>query len=351
MNDNMYTITNNPLEIISGTTNTTAPIYTEAANIINKDQNKAMSYIKKFLESIQKVRVKDDRISKTKGNISLFYKYNDLNESLSHLGKHVPNNAEFKALKTIKSVLEKNKSYYTEAYDRNIDILIMEYESAMYLLIEGIGFVITSYIAVKFNGTKTVMTPKTNSINKGIITKLVIDLAKEISNKEHDNYVKELVEFKDNNKGVTPVTEAAGDIVVETIRLFVSAIKNSSTFIKMGKHAIQIFIKSIFGIVPLIRSIIYLHYKRKAKLINSLETQAQFIQLNIDMLRNRTNIDATKKEEIIKKQEAVVDAYIKRAEKLRAELVEAEKDAATALAEDNKTTISKPSNDDDFILD
>lgn len=347
---NEYTITNNSLEIISGTTNTTAPLYTEAANFINKDQNKALSYIKRFLESIQKVKVKEDHISKTKGNISLFTKYNDLNESLKDLEKYIPKNPELQSLKTIKAALEKNKSYYVEAYDKNIDILVMEYEAAMYLLVEGVGFVITSYIAIKFDGTKTVITPKTGSINKGIISKLINDLAKEMSSKEHDDYIKEFIDIKATNKVSAPVTEATGDIAYATIQMIGSILKNSATIFKRGKHAIQVFIKSIFGIIPLIRSIIYLHYKRKAKLINSLETQSQFIQLNIDMMKNRTNMDPAKKEEIIKKQEATIAAYLKKAEKLRAELVEAEKDTATTLAEDNKV-ISKPSNDDDFILD
>ena len=347
---NEYVITNNSLEIISGTVNTASPVYTEAANLINKDQNKAMSYIKRFLESIQKVNIKNDYISKTKGNISLFSKYNDLIGSLAQLEKYIPNNAEFKSLKIIKDALDKNKAYYTEAYTRNIDILIMEYDAAMYLLIEGIGFVITSYIAIKFDGTKTVISPKTNSINKGIITKLINELAKEISSKDHDNYIKEFIDNKNIDK-TTPIAEAVGDMAYATIQLIGALLKNSGTIFKRGKHAVQVFIKSIFGIIPLIRSIIYLHYKRKAKMVNSLETQAQFIQLNIDMLKNKTNSDPAKKAEVIKKQEAIITAYLKKAEKLRAELVEAEKDTATALAEDNKTTMSKPSNDDDFILD
>jgi hypothetical protein len=226
----------------------------------------------------------------------------------------------------------------------------MEYEAASYLLIEGVGFVITSYIAIKFDGAKTVITPA-NSINKGIITKLIVDLAKEMSSKEHTDYINEFIDIKKSDKGDTPVTEAAaGDAVYATVQLIADIFKNSGTIYKKGKHAIQVFVKSIFGIVPLMRSIIYLHYKRKAKLINSLETQAQFIQLNIDMMKNRTNMDPTKKAEVIKRQEATIMAYLKKAEKLRAELVEAEKDTATSLAEDNKI-VSKPSNDDDFILD
>jgi hypothetical protein len=349
--NNEYKISNDFYEIISGTNNKTLPVYTEAVNATESDDKKSLLFIKKFLRSIGRVapdgRIKNTDISKSKGNIKTFNKYKELDESFKLLEKYIPKNAEFKSLKNIKAKLEENAEYYIESYRRNIDILIMEYEASMYLLTEGLGFVIVTYITVE--NTKLGLTIKPNAsaaMNRGIIFKLITDLDKELSSANHTNYIKEFINM--DKTGV--VKEAAGDATVATIELITTIFNQSANIFKRGKYAIKVFIKSIFGILPLIRSIIYLHYKRKADQINSLEVNAQFIQLNIEMLKNRTNIDPNKKAEIIKKQEAKVSAYLKRAEKLRAELVDTEKDTAASLEDDNKI-MSKPSNDDDFILD
>lgn len=347
--NNEYKITTDALEILSGTNNRTSPIYLEAVNNAENDQRKATAYMKRFLKSIHRVspsgRLKDNSIAKTKGDISAFNKYDEINQVLDILSKYIPSNIELKALKSIKAKLETNKSYYMDAYKNKLLLLIMEYETSMYMLTEGLGFVLVSYVTITFDNNVMKIIPKKGSINKSIISKLLIDLNKELSNFNHDKYIKELSDVKPSDA----ITEAAGDAALEIMKLISTIISQSFDIYKRGKHAAKIFIKSIFGILPIIRSILYLHYKRKADKIKSLELNAYFIQLNIEMLKNKTNMDPENKAEIIKKQEAKVVAYLKAAEKLRAELVEAEKDTATALNEDNKT-MNQPT-DDDFILD
>lgn len=347
--DNKYTITTDALEILSGTNNRTSPIYLEAVNNAENDQKKATAYMKRFLRSIHKVspsgKLKNDAISKTKGNISSFFKYDDINQVLDILGKHIPNNIELKSLNRIKDKLESNKSHYMDAYSNKLLLLIMEYETSMYMLIEGLGFVLVSYVTITFDNGIMKIVPKKGSINKSIISKLIIDLSKELSNPNHDDYIKEIV----SNKSSDVMNEAVGDATLEAIKLITNIIKQSFDIFKRGRNVVRVFMKSIFGILPIIRSIIYLHYKRKADKIKSLELNAHFIQLNIEMLENKTNMNPEKKAEIISKQQAKVIAYLKAAEKLRAELVEAEKDTADALNADNKT-MNQPT-DDDFILD
>lgn len=98
----------------------------------------------------------------------------------------------------------------------------------------------------------------------------------------------------------------------------------------------------MFGIIPLIRSCIYLKYKKKADTIAALEAQAAFIDRNIEQLENRTNMDPAKKETIIKKQKAAAEGARKRAAKLRAQLLETEKDSSKSMKERNKDISRKP---------
>ena len=63
-------------------------------------------------------------------------------------------------------------------------------------------------------------------------------------------------------------------------------------------------------------------------------------------------MDPAKKAAIIKKQQAVCEQYMKKAEKLRAELCEAEKAASTAINKSNPDMKKTNNNaDDDFVLE
>jgi len=137
---------------------------------------------------------------------------------------------------------------------------------------------------------------------------------------------------------------------LELINTGISLVGYGVRFVGTATRAVK---DSIFGIVPLIRSVMYLKYKKKADTILALEQQVQFIQQNINQLENRSNIDPKKKEHIIKKQQAHIDAYKKRAEKLRAELMETEKDASNAIKNDNPNMSKEdtPNKDDDFVLE
>lgn len=148
-------------------------------------------------------------------------------------------------------------------------------------------------------------------------------------------------------ESVECITEGVTDIL-KLIDTGIDAAKKGSSLVSNLFRSIK---SSLFGIIPLIRSILFLRYKKKADKINALETQVQFIKMNIEQLQNRQNdMDPKKKEEIIKRQQAIIDAYNKKAEKLRAELTEEEKDASVSIKEEDPS-MSKDSGDDDFVLE
>lgn len=165
------------------------------------------------------------------------------------------------------------------------------------------------------------------------------DLQKKILNTEDEG-------SKNIKESVEAFTEGNVRDIMDVAGVLFNAGKNVTKF---GVNAVKAIKNSLFGIIPLIRSIMYLRYKRKADKITSLDQQVQFIQQNIEQLRNREgDMDPKKKEQIIKRQEAIIEAHKKKAEKLRAQLMEEEKEASNALKQDDP---SMGKTNDEFVLE
>ena len=351
---NEYVISNDFLEIVTGTTNTLNPLYMEASKDVGASTPKALGYIKNFITSIEnlanKSKVKDDRITKSKGNIKNFSSYDDIKVSIDFLKKNLGSMTIVKNIADIFKCLETYQPQYTEGYSKNIRLVVLEYENALDLLVTGLSMAIAENIDVVQNGT-TIKIQKTKSSSNGVIHKTIADMAKQLTAKQHQQYLDEVIKSKEYAKVDTDIKESVvftEGVVADTIELIDVMLTSVG---KIGHYTVNIVraIKnSLFGIVPIIRSCLYIRYKKKADTVIALEQQCEFIKQNIEMLQNRTNIDPKEKETIIKKQQATVEAYKKKAAKLRAELMETEKQASVAIEKEN-TGIKNT--DDDFILE
>lgn len=354
MNNNVFS--NDFLEIISGTNNKLHPLYTEASNNVNNDTPKSLNYIKKFITSIENIAnkesVKDHRISKSKGNIKNLSLYEDIKVSINFLKKNLGNNV--KNLDDIFNALEKFQPQYSEAYEKNVRLVELEYENAVYLLITGLSLTMAENINIVQNGV-SIKIEKKSSNNNGIIKKTISDFAKQLNSKNHKEYLDELIKSKEYLKINTNIEESVSFMeatvsnTIELVDLIFTGVG------KIGHYTMNI-VKSVksslFGIIPLIRSCLYLRYKKKADTIIALEQQVEFINQNIERLENRTNINEKEKAAIIKRQKAVIESYNKKAAKLRAQLIDTEREAANNIESDNKDIkSSKNNNDDDFILE
>ena len=351
-------ICTNFLHIIAGTSNTIASAYVEASSNMNNN-DKVLKYLNNFITSIENVASKngavDKRISATKGSMKDFVGYDNIETSLKFLSTHKTptGNAIVNDLKQIHTYLDKYESYYTEGYRKNIRLIMLEYESAMYLLVTGLAMSLSYNFDVTESNGQIKMTPKPKAYF-GVTGKKIHEMAEELGKKIHEEYLDEIIKVANSN---TPISEGVDDsvylelsldTVTGTLSLIGAVWNNLKKVASVGLRGISSIKKSIFGIIPLIRSVIYLSYKRKADTIMALDQSVAFIEQNIERLNSRTNIDPAKKEQIIKKQKAQVEAYKKKAEKLRAELEEGEKDAVTAA---KKEEPQLGNTDDDFVLE
>lgn len=356
-----YSINTNYLEIIAGTSNKYNPVYEAVATNVEKNTNKGIKYLANFLQSIETISeknaVKDERISKSKGNLRKFEGYDNIKYALDFLTKNLKDVNGVKDCLGVHDLIIKFQPQYTEAYDLKNKLVMYEYESAVYMLITNLSMILANNMDVVSNGTE-IRIQKKSAETFGVISKTMQELLKQMKLSEHGVYLDELNKtFVDSEVGHVTTegvyVEAFDPISIISAgsslgSLAANIIKNAFSAVKGGFNIFKKIRRSIFGIVPIIRSIAYIRYKKKADTILALEQQIDFISNNIDQLEKRTNMDPKEKEIIIKKQKAVIEAYKKKSEKLSAELMEGEKEAATAIAKDDKQIGNV---DDDFVLE
>lgn len=350
-----YEICTDFLEIVAGTNNRFAFTYTEAAKNVSENNSKSMNYIKNFITSIEQLAskdtVKDSRISSSKGNIEDFSGYDNIKTSMEFLKKNLSGIPIMKDLTSLYDALVSCKSSYMDGYRKNVRLVVLEYESTVYMLVTGLSMAMMNYVDVVQNGTSIRIQKKSPGKTYGVIDKTIRDLSNELSKRSHKEYLENIIKAKDDvgvNVNIEESTTFMESSISDTIDLIDSIFSKVGKLGKFARNVIVSIKNSVFGIVPLIRSVLYLKYKRKADMILSLDQQVQFIQRNIEQLQNMKNMDPAKKEEIIKKQKAYIEAYKKKAEKLRAQLCETEKEAAIAIKQEDP---KMKDTDDDLVLE
>lgn len=352
--ENMYGICTDYLGIISGTNNRTSSVYIEAAKTIGEDSLKGMGYLKNFIISIENIAkkdgVKDPQISASKGNIKSYNGYDNIHTAMEFLKKNLGDVKILKDIIALYDALEKFQPQYTDGYNKNCRLVILEYESVVYMLITGLSMIMANNIDFVQTGIK-IQIKKKNSNTHGTINDVISKLAKELNAKNHKEYLEVLNKAVDEKHIDTEIKESTymESVVTDTIEIVKAAFSIVPKLFKFGVATISAIKNSLFGIIPLIRSILYLKYKRKADKVLALDQQVQFIEKNIERLEAKeSNMSPEKKAEIIKKQQAVIEAYKKRAEKLRAELMEEEKEASIAIKKEDS---QMKNTDDDFIIE
>ena len=349
-----YNICTNYCEIVSGSNIPTSKAYTEAAKSIENNTPKGMAQLKKFITSMETIaaddKVKDSRISSTKGNIKNFKGYENIKVAIDFLEKGLGSVDIVKDLSSIFNALEKYQALYTDGYSKNVRLIILEYESALYQLVTGLSLAMATELDVVQNGT-SIQVKKKSGYTHGVIHKTSKDLAKQLSSNNHKDYLETLLKVSEESP-ITPVTESTTFLegaIVDTLSALDTIWKHTKNAGKFGIRIVKAVKSTLFGIIPIIRGIIYLRYKKKADTILELDQQVLFIQNNIETLENKKTMDPAKKAEIIKKQKAVIEAYKKKAEKLRAELTETEKEAAIEIKKDDESI--KDIDEDEFVLE
>lgn len=382
-----FKFNNDYFSIISGSSFKLNQAYMEAEESIDKSTPKGLSQLKAFISAIEEISnkegVKDPRISASKGDIKKFKGHENIKTAMAFIKKNLSGIEILKDINLIYQSLLTNRDQYEEGYQKNINLIKLEYESAVYMIVTGLAMVMAVNMDVVQDGV-SIKIQKKSGTSYGATGETIKNLAKQMGSNHHKDYLEAMIKAYDMNKsGNTKVEEVKKvetpdkdkkeenkddnkeekkeEVVKESVYFYeaggaAGALLLFDTMLNnvqaLGRFAKRTFIgikNSAFGILPLIRSVMYLRYKKKADTVLALDQQCVFIQQNIEQLEQRTNMDPKKKEAIIQRQKAVIEQYQKKAAKLRAELLENERDSTTESKKD-EPKISKQA-DDDFVLE
>lgn len=295
---------------------------------------------------------------------------------------------------TIEQMMMKYKSHYERGYETKSILVMQEYEaSALMLLIGAVNTVLNVNVFCLMlqqwmSGKEATFHPgdyekgkpeATQEKERKFIEKILKDLATELGKSSHESYLKSMNEVKKEipvtaNKekpalakivGVKDAAKADPEVVqesacyleaseIQSVISLVAGIRDSIvTIIEKGWLTVKLVISSVFGIVPLIRSIIFLNYKKKISAIIALEENTECLKANIEALKANTKMNSLKKQQIINAQEKKLASYKKRILKMKAEFDIMEEDAQKAVMESNKNIgkdTAGQNSDDDLVL-
>lgn len=404
-------------EIYAGTSNHLDPVFIEASkeNLTKNDKminrlGRMMASYEKFygakkgstkpqadkdMELIAKSKGDIDKISdgKFKKELDKLFNITSLLAPGGAFINSIKNRIDYKVLEYIyttlgetKEVIEyikKYKSYYEKSYDKKITLINQEYECscmiAMLAMLYGVVQANSVFASEKYlkdteekwtNAWTNVLHDKNIKYDRNkahkqskVISKIIHDLLKELKTSTHVKYLEVMIKAKDNKpiKEAYEIDSMLTESSVGEIAMAINAIRTSLWGIfKYGKDIIETVIHTIIGIVPLIRSIIFLNYKKKVDAINRLEEQIVYLEMNINQLKNvRTGNkkEVAHRNEIIKKQTAVLEQMRKKAYKMKEEFdlledeVEEDINKSNAELKNDSTSTASSSSDDDFVLD
>ena len=217
-----YDFCDDYMTIVAGTSNTIARAYIEASEHVEDNDDAGTKYLKKFVTSIEKLakssKVNDSRITNSKGNLKSFSDYENIEYMLNFLSKYVKESI-VSDLKKIHSEIISCASEYETGYDKKVRLIELEYESGVYLLITGLVYTMSNCIEFsQQNGGFNII--KKAIDKKDLLVKMINKFAKQISDKNHKEYLKKLAQVstevkRDSGK---PVAESyEGEYTIESV--------------------------------------------------------------------------------------------------------------------------------------
>ena len=323
-------------ELLSGNKNPYSREYTESKDTISSGDSKSLGKLKNFMTNIESVAKKsvDSDIAASKGDVTKYKGHDDLKTILDSkdLGDSLSGAKEL-----YKSLIS-NKDKYVDGYSKGIRLIVLEYESVLYAVI-----------------VQSLLKSTKKDSQSSIIDTTVSKLKSQVTTGAHSKYLDSLIKIKDSDpigeSTVHPETLVESS-VGETINLISATIRGVSTALSHMRSIGGTILRSALGILPLIRIMMYLRYKNKANKVMALQKQAEFIRFNVESLKksNTTGMTPEQKKDVIKKQEAKIEQYMKLSEKLRAELMDGEREANEAIKE-SEPDLKKDNSSDEWVLE
>lgn len=267
---------------------------------------------KLFKSAIDKSHVDFGDIPESKGDITKYKGYKTMSESLTYL-RNIADKANIKIEEL--NVVEKAvaniiayRDHFEKGFKLNKDFIILQYNSLVAMCVEATTILISSMIEYVKRVDKLEFEIVNTKISIGGVC---------IDNLEKFNK-----------------TVSSGDFS----KVINSVIKSGSEGFN-GAAAAAITLATIGGVITLVtilRESIFFFYNSRMKIADFLNTQALFLELNRNNLEaNSAGIPAAKKNEIIKRQQALIVKLRKYADKVKVNDTTANNKVKTDIKREN----------------
>lgn len=267
---------------------------------------------KLFQSVIDKSHVDFDNIPVSKGDITKYSGYTQMMECLGLVRQIADqNNHKIPELGIVEKAVSNIVAYRSSfelGFKLNKDFIILQYNGLVAACVAATSSIIASYMdyAKRIDTVEFKIINSKTSIGNICISQL--DTFNTSVAKGEFAKVISMVNKSDNKRAV-------GESVVVT------------TFaITAG----------IIGLIGLLRLLIHYFYYSRMKLAEYLEIQAMFLELNKNNLKAQANgLPAAKRNEVIKKQQKLIDNLHKMADKIKVNSVMTEKKVTTEIKKEN----------------
>ena len=312
-----------------GSSNTEREVRAVLEDAESPTTRKAMSTLYKYI--LDKSHVDFGDIPKSKGNITKYSGYDTMMEVLNTLKELAASDPTYKDIRTYAeiittsiSILTENAKYYEKAFQRDIKILMIEYNTFVYACIE-------ATTAILYQFADFMRTPSSQELTVALKnTKYRPDLF----------FVEQLNEFNRAVKSGQYQTYLSS---------MINAGKENFLLDGFAVGSIAILSAVIFTIVPVTRRLIYTIQDMRGRLAEDLELQAYYLELNkASVQAQQGKFGAEKTKKILDRQEKVRLKFLRLADKLRVKSLQAQESSMRQQnAEDRTLTLDSARNDVD----
>lgn len=265
-------------------------------------------------------------IPNSRGNIEACNGYVLMSSTLSVLSSLAQQSKvkipEIATIETSINYIKTNRNTFERAFKMDSEPMIMYYNTLVYSCIEATSILLANYVDYVKNPNKTQLKVKRSNVESIALTNL-----------EHFNRSCKDGSFnKLSNQLLTGVVSAQSSqhFVAESV---------------MGTVGMGILLAT--SLIPLLRVVIYYYYYSKMRVVDFLEQQSYFLQMNEAHI-NSNITEPAKRKEIIKRQNAIIKQFENLSDRIRINEKVTKKQVNIEVKNENKNWTLDSIKSDDF---
>ena len=265
-------------------------------------------------------------IPNSRGNIEACNGYVLMTSTLSVLSSLAQQSKvkipEIATIETSINYIKTNRNTFERAFKMDSEPMIMYYNTLVYSCIEATSILLANYVDYVKNPNKTQLKVKRSNVESIALTNL-----------EHFNRSCKDGSFnKLSNQLLTGVVSAQSSqqFVAESV---------------MGTVGMGILLAT--SLIPLLRVVIYYYYYSKMRVVDFLEQQSYFLQMNEAHI-NSNITEPAKRKEIIKRQNAIIKQFENLSDRIRINEKVTKKQVNIEVKNENKNWTLDSIKSDDF---